>query len=85
MLSTLFTLWVTIENNTSIRNVPVDNSWKCICVSLMLQNDNGMDLGVIMNVYASALSMLANKTFSPGLNAGMPKYGQLAHLKASPK
>lgn len=28
---------------------------------------------------------LVSATFSPGLNAGIPKYGQLAHRNASPK
>lgn len=27
----------------------------------------------------------ANSTFSPGLNAGIPRYGHVAHLNASPK
>lgn len=34
---------------------------------------------------ASVSVLLSNTIFSPGLNAGMPKYGQLAHRKASPK
>lgn len=29
--------------------------------------------------------LAANCTFSPGLKAGMPRYGQVEHLKASPK
>lgn len=35
--------------------------------------------------YASVSVLLSRRIFSPGLNAGIPMYGQLAQRKASPR
>lgn len=47
------------------------------CFSILVVRTTG--------AHASVKVVLSNTIFSPGLKAGMPKYGQLAQRKASPR